>query len=118
MNLRSILFIFLISFAYRGNIHAQTQLEMNISAAKSYKQADYELNKIYKLLMNKLNPSEKNLLIKAQNNWIKFRDSHCIFAGQEYAGGSIQPMVISNCLAETTRERTKNLKKNLDNRSL
>jgi uncharacterized protein YecT (DUF1311 family) len=63
-----------------------------------------------------LNKTETQILIKAQKCWIKFRDSHCEFEISEYEGGSIQPLIKSNCLKEQTIDRTNDLKTNLENR--
>ncbi len=97
---------------------AQTQVEMNMDAQKSYETADLELNKTYKLLMKELDPEAKILLKKAQLDWIKFRDSHCAFEGQMYEGGSAQPMVISSCLEAVTKTRTEELKASLVDRKM
>jgi uncharacterized protein YecT (DUF1311 family) len=63
-----------------------------------------------------LNTEEKKLLTKVQKDWIKFRDSHCEFEAYEYEGGSIQPLIKTNCLKEQTINRTDNLKLNVKNR--
>jgi uncharacterized protein YecT (DUF1311 family) len=93
-----------------NNTHAQTQAEMNLTAAQGYYKADAELNKVYKILMSKLDENGKSLLIKAENDWIKYRDSHCKFEASFYEGGSMQPMIYSSCLESVTMERIKELK--------
>jgi uncharacterized protein YecT (DUF1311 family) len=90
--------------------YAQTQAEMNQTAAKGYYKADAELNKVYKILMSKLDENGKSLLIKAENDWIKYRESHCKFEASFYEGGSMQPMTYSSCLESITMERIKELK--------
>ncbi|MFM7015041.1 MAG: lysozyme inhibitor LprI family protein [Bacteroidota bacterium] len=102
---------FLIVVLLVANIaNAQTQAEMNQTAAQGYYKADTELNKVYKLLMSKLDENGKNLLIKAENDWIKYRDSHCKFEASFYEGGSMQPMIYSGCLESLTADRIKELK--------
>ena len=96
---------------------AQTQAELNIKAGNEFKKADAELNKVYKTLMLKLNAKDKSLLIAAQRNWLKFRDSHCGFETNQYKGGSILPMVYSSCLTQTTRKRIADLKSSIESRS-
>ena len=54
-------------------------------------------------------PKEKALLIKAQKNWIAFRDSDCEFAISAYEGGSIQPLIKYTCLTEATQKRIEEL---------
>lgn len=103
-----ILFLVLLSFSNRT--YSQTQMEMNQTAAQGYYKADAELNKVYKLLMSKLDEKGKSLLIKAENDWIKYRESHCKFEASFYEGGSMQPMIYSGCLESVTMDRIKDLK--------
>jgi uncharacterized protein YecT (DUF1311 family) len=108
--------ILFVMFAFSYNLSAQTQAEMNQKANADYHKADAELNKVYKQLINTLEESERQLLIKAQKDWLKFRDSHCRFEVSEFEGGSIQPLMYSNCLTESTRNRIDDLKSSLKNR--
>ena len=84
----------------------------------SCKKADTELNIVYNKLIKTLNNKERQLLIKAEKNWIKFRDSHCEFEGSQYEGGSIYSLIYSNCLTELTCKRIAELKANIENRNL
>lgn len=104
-------------FTFSTTLLAQTQAEMNQTAINNFNKADNELNLVYKKLLKKLTEKEKDLLVTAQKNWIKFRDSKCAFEKEEYNGGSIQPLIYYTCLAECTNDRTKDLKKNLDDRN-
>ena len=89
---------------------------MNLTAQKNYQKADKELNKVYSILIKSLDKTELQLLIKTQQYWIKFRDSHCEFESSKYKGGSIQPLIYSSCLEELTKKRIAELKKNIKNR--
>ena len=95
---------------------AQTQLEMNQDAQAEYVKADAELNRTYKQLVVLLDKKEKQLLVKAQKNWILFRDTHCRFEISTYEGGSIQPLIWSNCLTECTNVRIADLKAAIEER--
>ena len=64
-----------------------------------------------------LNVEEKKLLIKAQKDWIKFRDSHCEFEILEFDGGSIQPLIKYTCLQDKTEERIEDLNSAIDSRN-
>lgn len=97
---------------------AQTQSEMNATAYAKYKKADAELNKVYKQLMAVLDKKEKSLLIQAEKDWIKYRDSHCKFEAAQYEGGSIQPLIYSTCLEELTRKRVAEIKASIKERDL
>jgi uncharacterized protein YecT (DUF1311 family) len=107
--MKKLLFLFVLLLA-SNRAYSQTQMEMNQTAAQGYYKADAELNKVYKVLMSKLDEKGKSLLIKAENDWIKYRDSHCKFEASFYEGGSMQPMIYSSCLESETINRIKELK--------
>ncbi len=100
--------------------NAQTQFEMNMCAAQDYQAADDELNAIWKEARARADELDAQFdkemqgaaaaLIGAQRAWINYRDSNCELAGWEAHGGSMEPMVISACLAEMTRARTRELR--------
>ena len=99
------LFIVLVLLCFCNNSFAQTQVEMNETANTNYRKADAKLNKVYKQLMAMLDKNEKPLLIQAEKDWVKFRDSHCKFEASQYEGGSIQPLIYSTCLEDLTKKR-------------
>ncbi len=96
----------------------ETQTEMNICASREAETADRRLNQVYKQLQSKVTDSQsKKELIDAETAWIKFRDRDCQFAAGLNRGGSMASMVQSQCVADLTRQRTKQLEdyiKNLD----
>jgi uncharacterized protein YecT (DUF1311 family) len=102
---------------------AVTQMDLNICADQDYRAADAELNKTYRLAVAAMQATDKELgdidsayagaleaLKKAQRAWIGYRDGQCELAGFEARGGSMEPMLVSGCLAELTRKRTAELK--------
>ena len=114
----SAIILVIIFIGLSSNIVAQTQLEMNQNAQKSYKKSDNELNKIYLSLIKILDKVEVQKLIKVQKCWIKFRNSHCEFESSQYEGGSIKPLIYSTCLEELTKKRIGELKQSIKNRDL
>lgn len=90
--------------------HAVLQAQMNACAAEAYEKADRELNAAYRELQARAQGEIAKLLVAAQRAWVAFRDAECAFAASGSAGGSIQPMVISNCLEGLTKKRTAELK--------
>jgi uncharacterized protein YecT (DUF1311 family) len=55
---------------------------------------DKELNRVYKELIKKLSPEEKELLKQSQQQWIKFRDTEFKFLDNLYLGtGTIIPVM-------------------------
>jgi uncharacterized protein YecT (DUF1311 family) len=102
--------------------NAMAQQEMNYCAGRDFETADAELNAVYRQAMAKMRETDAELaeigenyvgaveaLKKAQRGWIAYRDGTCELAGFDARGGSLEPMLVSGCLAETTRKRTKEL---------
>jgi len=91
--------------------HAQSQHEMNQTAAANYEKADAELNRAYKKLMADLDQEAQAKLKTAQRAWIAFRDAQAEFdADAEARGGSMYPLIYYTALERFTRERIKQLK--------
>ena len=108
-----------LQLAQRPNCNnPQTQSEMNICASIAYQNADRKLNQVYRQLLPKLSASRKQKLISAQQAWIKFRDSSCEFERSAYEGGSMAPMIYGFCLAAVTEQRTKDLRRYLEDSDL
>ena len=103
---------------FHTSTFSQTQAEMNMEANASYKKADAELNKVYKELVKLLDEKEIELLKKAQLSWIKYRDTHYEFEASFYEGGSIQPMILDNCLESVTETRIEELKSSISDREM
>ncbi|HVK90936.1 MAG TPA: lysozyme inhibitor LprI family protein [Mycoplana sp.] len=102
--------------------NAVTQMEMNLCAQVDYEAADDELNRAYRAAMKVMETTDADLgeidpaypgavgaLKKAQRAWIPYRDAHCELAGFEARGGSLEPMLVSACLADLTLKRTQEL---------
>jgi uncharacterized protein YecT (DUF1311 family) len=101
--------------------NAMAQQEMNICSHQDYEKADKELNVVWKQARaaakgmdaeqtdEAMKGAEKALLA-AQRGWIAYRDGQCELAGWEAHGGSMEPMLVSGCLAEMTRKRTTDLR--------
>ncbi|EKF60247.1 hypothetical protein QWE_09131 [Agrobacterium albertimagni AOL15] len=101
--------------------NAQTQADMNQCAAEDYRKADAAMNaqwaetRAAMLAWDKATPpSDGNgaakRLLASQRAWLAYRDAACDVEGYSVEGGSMQPLVISSCLAELTRRRTEELK--------
>jgi uncharacterized protein YecT (DUF1311 family) len=103
--------------------NAMSQADMNQCAYQDFEKADKELNAVYKEAMKSQQEVDKEAaqmdpayvgavkaLRKAQRAWIDYRDGHCDGVGYEAVGGSMQPMLISGCLATMTTTRTKELR--------
>lgn len=103
--------------------NAQTQAELNSCAYQDFEKADKELNRVYRKALKKQEEVDREVadmgpnyvgavkaLKKAQRAWIDYRDGHCEGVGFEARGGSMEPMLVSGCMAQLTLERTKQLR--------
>ena len=100
------------------------QSTMNQCAALDYERADTELNIVWKEAKKSAEDAdaeysddlkgEADALLKAQRGWIAYRDGQCDLAGFEARGGSMEPMLVSGCLATMTQARTKELQAFID----
>ncbi len=100
--------------------NAMAQQEMNMCAYQDFEKADAELNAVWrkaKASADEMDSQQEEesmkgaakALLAAQRGWIAYRDGACELAGWEAHGGSMEPMLVSGCLAEMTRARTKEL---------
>ncbi|WP_282411620.1 lysozyme inhibitor LprI family protein [Pseudomonas sp. PS02303] len=92
--------------------NATDQATMNQCAAQQHKATDKELNALYQQITQRLksNPDSKKLLLGAQRSWIAFRDAECKFASAGVEGGSVYPLIYSNCVTELTKARVETFK--------
>lgn len=89
----------------------QSQQGMNRCEGEAYQRADKALNVEWAKIMAGpgADKDEAKLLLDAQRAWLKYRDAHCQAAAFDSKGGSIWPMLLSGCMAELTRQRTREL---------
>lgn len=99
-----------------------TQADMNRTAGASYAQADAAMTAQWKRTYAYMKGRDAQdtsrgggfgfagTLLESQRAWLKFRDTQCVVEGGKYAGGSMMPMVITQCRATLTRARTAQLK--------
>jgi len=89
---------------------ADTQSDMDQCAAQALNKADTELNQTYIDYRNRLNKAQQNQIRDVQLAWIKYRDLSCKYASASTTGSSAHDMALQTCLAEKTKERTRELK--------
>ena len=92
----------------------QTQMAMNYCAHSAYQAADRTLNQVYQKTMAAQPGQHRNALYQAQIAWLRYRDLACNSYSLMAAGGTMQPMLYSNCLAGLTTARTGLLQEQLD----
>lgn len=97
-----------------------TQRDMNACADIEYQKADKDLNAAYRQLRNKMSEWDKtadetsrgalDALVAAQRAWVAFRDANCEVAGFQARGGTMEPMLVSSCLADMSTKRAEELR--------
>jgi urease subunit beta len=88
----------------------QTQLDMNFCADQRYQASDAALNAAWgPAFAFAKQIGQGDALLSAQRQWLAYRDAACAVHITPYAGGSIQPLIYSNCLADVTDARTRML---------
>ncbi len=95
---------------------AITTPEIKYCSQLSYKAADKQLNQVYQKVISSINGEQKQLLISAQQAWIKFRDNNCDFEVYGNRGGTGYEIFRNGCLERTTKQRTKDLQDYLSSR--
>jgi uncharacterized protein YecT (DUF1311 family) len=93
---------------------AMSQTDMNRCAWQRFERADRQLNVLYKRVLAQLPADRRTLVVKAQRQWLLYRDAHCAYYDKAYEGGSMQPMVVALCKEETTLSRVKELENLLE----
>ena len=89
--------------------------EMINANSELYEAWDAELNKVYKLLMERLSKDKKEKLRNSQRAWIKSKEKKANEASKEADGGTLAGVLYSGMLASMTKERTIELAKMYDN---
>jgi Lysozyme inhibitor LprI len=77
-------------------------------------EADQRLNAVFSSLIAKISAAGKASLRDAEKTWIGFRDQECAFETMASVGGSVHPMVVSQCKSRLTIQRTKDLEGQLN----
>ena len=107
---------------------AQTQAQMNKTAASQYTVADAAMTRQWQrtyAYMKGRDAQDRSrgggfgyaaATLASQRAWLQFRDAQCVIEGGEFAGGSMQPLAQAQCKTRLTRERTTQLAKLLWNR--
>ena len=101
--------------------NAMTQADMNQCSAEDYRKADAAMNaqwaetRAVLIEWDKTTGAAKDAgaakrLLASQRAWLAYRDQACELEGYSVDGGSMQPLMISGCLAQITTRRTEELK--------
>ncbi len=125
----AIILLIPFSFAYaqtKSTVNCdsvETQTEMNFCAEQGFREADKELNSVYKQLMQVLRSERnttdseqvayskklENAVIQAQKKWLEFRDSSANIWRVKYEGGSVMPVIYYGVMTSLTKAQTREL---------
>lgn len=100
---------------------AKTQGELDDCAAEEFKQADAELNRVYKQLLAKSSEDRPfaQKLRRAQRAWIVYRDAHIDSRYPERCRyGSVHTMCYFHALRQITEQRIKSLREIFEDRDI
>ena len=105
-----------------------SQRQMNDCATFEYRRTDALLNRVYSKAVQymaddlaraqkardqrqmKYEQTAETSLKEAERAWLSYRDIQCKAAGQQYEGGSMSPMIYSQCLTTLTEHRIADLR--------
>ncbi|WP_183085236.1 lysozyme inhibitor LprI family protein [Trinickia fusca] len=83
--------------------------QLEACAKSNYAEADGKLNSAYKDLLSKTTYQHKNLLVTAQQNWIKYKEKYCQDAFDATSPGQEAGIDRWSCLEAVTRAREREL---------
>jgi len=71
-----------------------------------FRRQDDKLNETWRATLPRFATAARQSLLAAQRKWVKDRDPFCVKASDGFSGGTIAPVVYSNCRVELTIRRT------------
>jgi uncharacterized protein len=90
---------------------SNSQLAMNMCAFRSFVAADLIMSQVLTQKMKVLPLDCNSVLQSNQTKWAESRDQQCNKeADEEAGGGSMRPMLISDCMAQATEMRIERIK--------
>lgn len=90
----------------------QTQMALNWCASEAWSRADDELNRLWGLLKPRADAQGwGQRLLDEQRAWLRARDARCEGERDEYAGGSIAPLIYFSCMEEMTLRRNEDFRR-------
>ncbi len=88
--------------------------QLNEEEYARFEKADADLNKVYTLLLVKLDAEGKTKLRAAQRAWGAFRDAQAELEADLMRGGSAAPLLRASSLSGNTERRIADLKQMLN----
>ncbi len=99
-----LVFLLTTSTAMAQDCAGTTQTEMNICSNDAFVAADKSLNATYQEIVGRLGDAAnvRAKLVASERAWLAFRDAQCAFAASGVDGGSVSPMIVTDCLTSLT----------------
>lgn len=88
--------------------------DMRNATATLYEAWDSELNKVYKLVMDKLSKKEKEKLRESQREWVKKKESRANEASKGFEGGTYENLSYGQVALAMMKEKTIELARRYD----
>ena len=85
------------------------QQEANRTTGEWYQLWDNELNSLWDRLTAEVTPAQKENLLIQQREWIKEKEKKIKEAGEEAAGGTLQPQLENGAAMRVTRKQAYHL---------
>ena len=85
----------------------EKQQDLNQCYAKELRHSEQAVDEAYKTIVDRLEgrPDAAMALELAEEAWKVYRDAECLFSASGSVGGSVYPMLLSECKDELTRAR-------------
>ncbi len=93
---------------------AETQRQLTACAYQDFEHAQAAHAAVLRELSARLDPARRTLLRTAQKDWLTYRTATCGFEASAVRGSSAEPMVRLHCQTRLTRERTQELRRQLN----
>lgn len=93
---------------------AETQRQLTACAYRDFEHAQAAYAAVFRDLAAGLDTARRTLLRTAQKDWLEYRTSTCEFEASAVRGGSAEPMTRLQCQTRVTRERTNELRRQLN----
>jgi uncharacterized protein YecT (DUF1311 family) len=90
--------------------HSPNQREWNICAGNKAAHSERRLTQLLAAVSSSADSVRRAQLGSVQEKWKTFRDSDCQWQADAFTGGSIQPVVYSECITALTEARIADLK--------
>jgi uncharacterized protein YecT (DUF1311 family) len=87
--------------------------EQMACAEKELKRAEAELKSARAKLTADMEARPRLRLARAERAWLGYRKSNCEAEASVYEGGTIQPLILTRCMARVTRARAEELRAQL-----